>query len=285
MWPDSLVVPEFARIHEYAGPWLVYPQAFQHLWDLASRLDLFAHVRSAQMSPAPVRKAFDTIETRNGKRLAQVTLAGPMMKGQSSLAELGMSTSTIAARRAIRAAAADPEISGILLALDSPGGTVAGTQDLATDVKLASRKKPVIAHVDDLTASAAYWVASQADEVWANTPTALVGSVGTLVEVTESVGRSERLGVRQRVFSTGPMKAVGADHPITDEQAAYLQNLVDTLQQEFDGAVKKGRRLSAAQMNEIRSGAIYPATRAMELGLINGIRPLDQTIEALSQSK
>ena len=110
----------------------------------------------------------------------------------------------------------------------------------------------------------------------------MVGSVGTMLEVTESVGRAERLGTRNRVFSSGPLKAIGGDHPITDEQSAYLQNLVEELQTEFDAAVKKGRRLSAAQMQEVKTGAVFTARKAESLGLINGVRSLDATIEALA---
>lgn len=281
MTADALLVPHFARLSEYAGPWLVYPPAFDALVSAARSIDLAAHVRAASAAPKEVPTSAEVVEAGNGKRVAVVKVLGPMMKGQSSMG----GTSTVAARRQVRSAAADPEIAGILLAMDSPGGTVAGTADLAADVRAAARRKPVIAHADDLLASAAYWVASQADEVWANAPTALVGSVGTLIEVTESHGRAERLGQRERVFSTGPLKAVGGDTPITDEQASYLQNLADSLQVEFDAAVKKGRRLSAAQMAEVRTGAVFPAADAQRLGLVNGVRSLGATIDALAGAK
>ena len=279
--PDLPAVPHFARLDEYLGPWMIYPPAFDALVAAARSVDLGAHVRAALAAPAKVPTAAETVEASNGKKVGVVRVLGPMMKGQASMG----GTSTVAARRQIRSAATDPEISGILLAFDSPGGTVAGTADLAADVRFAARRKPVIAHADDLLASAAYWVASQADEVWANAPTALVGSIGTLIEVTESPGRAERLGVRERVFSTGPLKAVGGDAPITDEQASYLQSLADKLQVEFDAAVKKGRRLSAAQMNEVRSGAVFVADDAQRLGLVNGVRSLGATIDALAGAK
>lgn len=279
---DILLIPYFARLSDYIGPWLIYPPVADLYFALASGIDLAAHIRARAAAPVKVNTAYQSLEAKNGRRVAMVSLLGPLMKGESSMG----GASTIAARRAIRSAATDSEISGILLAIDSPGGTVAGTQDLAADVKAASRKKPIIAHIDDLGASAAYWAASQADEVWVNAPSAMVGSVGTMLEVTESEGRSQRLGTRLRVFASGPLKAVGGDHPVTDEQAAYLQNLVEELQTEFDAAVKKGRRLSAAQMQEVRTGAIFTARKAEALGLINGVRSLDATIEALaSQSR
>jgi signal peptide peptidase SppA len=221
---------------------------------------------------------------RGQQQTAVVKLTGTLMKQQSSLG--GNNTSTIAARRAIRSAAADPNVSGILLAIDSPGGTVAGTADLAADVKAASRKKPVIAHIDDLGASAAYWIASQADAVYANTPTALVGSIGTVLSITDSSGAGEKSGVKTMTFATGPLKAAGYDGtPITDEQAAYFQGLVDSLQQEFDAAVQRGRRLSDTKLAAVKSGAVYPAAEAQPLGLIDGVQPLEKSLALLTSAK
>jgi signal peptide peptidase SppA len=271
----------YARLSDYAGPWLIHPPAFEAMFEVALKLDLASHIRAAAGAPPQMDPGYQIIEGKNGQKVAMVQMVGPMMKGQSSMG----GASTIATRRAIRTVAANPEISGIVLAIDSPGGTVAGTQDLATDVRSASRKKPIVAHIDDLGASAAYWVASQADEVWANAPTALVGSVGTMVSVTDTVGRAERLGIRERVFSTGPLKSVGGDEPITDEQAAYLQSMVDGLQEEFDAAVKRGRRLSASQMAEVRTGAVFPAGKAQSLGLINGVRSLGATLDSMLSTK
>jgi signal peptide peptidase SppA len=276
---DGIWVPHFSRLDEYLGPWMVYPPAAEQFCRLVANLDLAEHVRAFTALPTPkVPTVAETVEAKNGRRVAIIPLSGPMMKGQSSLG----GASTIAARRMVRQAATDPGVGGILLAFDSPGGTVAGTQDLADDVRAASRRKPVFAHADDLLTSAAYWVASQADEVWANAPSALVGSIGTVIEVREQAGRAERLGMKNRLFTTGPLKVIGEDEPITEEQAVYLQQLAEKLQAEFDTAVKRGRGLSAAQLKEVRSGAVYPASDAVGLGLLNGVRPLAATIDALA---
>lgn len=282
-WRFDCLVPRFARLDEYLADWMIAPRGFEVLRSRLMSFDLAAHIRAtAGAPPRPVALAYDTIEARNGNKVAVVRMVGPMMKGQSSL---GGSASTIAVRRAIRQAAQDDDVVGIALAVDSPGGTVAGTKDLADDVRAAARRKPVIAHADDMTASAAYWVSSQADEVWANASTALVGSIGTIISIQESAGRADRLGTRERVFMTGPLKDVGGDSPISAEGAAYLQKLAEDLQVEFDAAVKRGRRLTAAQLAEVRSGAIFTAADAQRLGLINGVRSLESTIEALASTK
>ena len=277
-----LLVPRFARLTDFLGLWCIEPTAAAAILAAARRIDLNAHVLAALAKPAPVASSMDLVSTKGDKRVAVVKATGKLMKPQSSMG----GTSTLQLRRDIRAAAADPSVSGILLALDSPGGTVAGTADLAADVKAARRRKPVWAHCDDLCASAAYWVASQADQVFANSPTAMVGNVGTVAAITDTSKAADADGVKVHVFATGPLKAAGWEGTtLTDDQRAYFQALIDDNQQHFDAAVKAGRGLSAEQMKAVRTGAIFPANRAKELRLIDGIRPFEQTLAALADAK
>jgi signal peptide peptidase SppA len=223
-----------------------------------------------------------TEPTDSGKSIARVVVRGTMMKGQSSFG----GTSTVALRRDIRQAAADPNVSGILLDIDSPGGTVAGTADLAAEVRAARRRKPVWAHIDDLGASAAYWVASQADQLFANDRTALVGSIGTVLTVYDQSAAAEAQGVKPLVFATGPLKGAGAPgSPVTEEQRNYFQSIVDDSQVSFDAAVKNGRNFTADQLAAVKTGGVFPAAKALDLGLIDGIRSIDRTLEALARAK
>lgn len=274
-----LSVPRFARLTDFLGLWAIEPGHAATLATLFGRIDLASHVAASVARPQPVTSAMEFAPGKGDKRTAVIRAAGTLMKSQSSMG----GTSTIQLRRDVRAAAADPNVSGILLAIDSPGGTVAGTADLAADIRAARRRKPVWSHIDDLGASAAYWLASQADQVFANHATAKVGNVGTVAAVTDVSGAAEKDGVKVHVFATGPMKAAGwPGTKLTDEQTAYLQALVDESQSHFDAAVKAGRGLNAEQLKEVRSGAIYPAARAKDLKLIDGIRPLEETLAALA---
>lgn len=273
---DLLLVPAFARLDDYLGMWSMVPEHFMSIWDMATRMNMRQHVEEGAEG---LRSAIEKLPTASGKNLAVVRLSGLLMKSQSSLG----GTSTIQARRDIRQAAADPEVSGILMLIDSPGGTVAGTHDLATDVKAAAKSKPVWAHIDDTGASAAYWIASQADKITVNSPTALVGSIGTFQVVNDISAAAEKAGVRTLLFSTGPMKGMGTPGTkITDEQAAHYQHLVDSAQQSFDAAVQKGRKFSAKEMATIRSGAVYTANQAMDMGLVDAVQPLGKTLSEMT---
>jgi signal peptide peptidase SppA len=278
--PPAVYAPQFPRLSEYFGLWAVEWAAWESLWRTHAVTDLFLHAAAG-----PARGLATTTEmvpVKGGKTVAVVNAAGMLMKQQPSMG----GTSTAQLRRDIRSAANDPNVSGILLRVDSPGGTVAGTSDLAADVKAARRKKPVWGHVDDLAASAAYWMLSQADAVYANSPTALVGSIGTLHVVYDSSAAAEREGVKVLRFATGPLKGAGAPGvPVTEEMAADYQRIVNETQTHFDAAVRTGRGLTANQLDAVRTGGVFPAAEAVERKLIDGVRSFDATLAALSEAR
>jgi len=274
---NLLQVPLFARLDDYVGPWLCEPITFSGIWNAARQMDFLAHMAE----PLEQRAAIDKQSTASGKSIGVIRLTGLLMKAQSSMG----GTSTIQIRRDIRNAAADSDISAILLAIDSPGGTVAGTSDLADEVKAARKSKPVWAHIDDLGASAAYWIASQCERITANSPTALVGSIGTVQVMQDQSEAAAKEGVKTLVFATGPMKGMGTPgSKVTDEHIAHVQALVDSVQKSFDAAVQKGRSLTDKQLAAVRHGGVFTAEDALKNKLIDAIQPLSKTISELTRS-
>jgi signal peptide peptidase SppA len=282
MADSALLVPWFPRVHDLAGVWCMEAMAFNAHWQALLRFDLARHVEQslAAAVPAERKSPVEFRPAKNGQNVAVVPILGAMMKQRSSLG----GTSTIETRRDLRNAAADPNVSAVVLAVESPGGTVAGTADLAAEVKAARRRKPVLAHIDDLGASAAYWVASQASQVFANQNTALVGSVGTFQTVYDVSAAAEREGVKTLVFATGPHKGAGVQGaPVTEAQQGYFQSVVNGLQLEFDAAVKSGRKMTDRQLAAVKSGGVFPASDAQSLGLIDGVQSLERTIDLAAE--
>lgn len=276
---DTLIlVPEFNRLSDWTGLWAMEPRAWDLLVERIRSIDLAAHM--GQPPPA-MKSALEKIPARGGQSIGIIKVMGTMMKSQSSLG----GTSTVQLRRDIRQAAQDPEISSILMAFDTPGGTTAGTDDFANEIKAARRSKKVVAHVDDLCASAGYWGASQCEEIYANSPTALVGNVGTFTTVFDSSEAAKLAGVKAYRFATGPLKGAGTPGTVlTEQQQAYFQALTNESQVAFDTAVRRGRGLTDKQMTEVRSGAIYTAENAQARGLIDGIRSLSKTLEEMTRA-
>lgn len=215
----------------------------------------------------------DGFEVLNGN-IAVIEVVGPMMKGFSKFG----GTSTIAARRAIRNAVRDERIDAIVLEIDSPGGTVAGTAELAADVRAATDEKRVHAQINDLGASAAFWVASQATLVTANA-TGQIGSIGTVAVVEDSSQKSEADGVEVHVVSTGEFKGAFADGaPVTENQLKELQTRIDDLNEHFLVAVESGRDMSRKDLNSIADGRVFIAEKAKSLGLIDNVQSSDDTL-------
>lgn len=210
---------------------------------------------------------------------AVIPLMGPLTKGGSFKTQ---GSSTVQTRRALRQALTDKAVANILLHVDSPGGHVAGVESLAADVARIRGRKPIVAHIDDLGASAAYWVASQADSIAAN-PTSEIGSIGTMAVVEDTSGRMDRLGVKVHVLSTGPYKGAGADGaPISEATLAYLHERVQDLNGHFLRAVQQGRRLSGEALVAVSDGRVHIAEKARAFRLIDRVQSLEDTLDQLS---
>ncbi len=228
---------------------------------------------------AKTRDGVGYAATQNG--IAIIPISGFMMKGSSFW---GNSTSTLDTRKAIRHAVNSEAIKGIVLYIDSPGGHVSGTDELAADIRTASDLKPVHAHIDDLGASAAYWVASQASTISANR-SANVGSIGAYMVVADMSEMAEKQGIKIHVVKTGEYKAAGAaGTEITEKDLEYFQERIDSATENFYEAVQEGRNMSMENMAAVKSAKVYDSASAQRLGLIDNIRSFDETLQAVSES-
>jgi len=206
--------------------------------------------------------------------VAVIPIIDQMTKGRSSFG----GTSTIEVRSLIREAARSDQVGSIMLHIDSPGGSVAGTSELANDIQTASELKPVFAHIDDLGASAALWVAVQAGRVTAN-EAALVGSIGVFSVIHDTSKMAEEAGVVVHVVSTGGFK--GAFEPgteVTEEQLSEIQKIIDATGQLFSKAIQTGRGMSASEVKTVADGRVFMATEAKSLGLIDGVMSFESAM-------
>ena len=265
--------PHFARLHDYFGLW-----AADFTPGAAGPFDFRAHLAAGPQGK-PTASNVTMVPAKGGKSIAYIGVTGPLMKGQP----WRDGTSTLQLIQDVRTSAKDPNVHAILLGIDSPGGTVAGTAAIANEVRAARKSKPVWAHVQDLAASAAYWIGSQASAMYASNATDLIGSIGTITTVYDYSAAAEAQGIKAHVFRTGPLKGLGTPGaPVTDEQVAHMQSLVNSLQTHFDAAVMKGRGFTQKQLDAVRTGGVFPAGEALSLRLIDGIRSLDATADALA---
>jgi len=274
------VAAEVPHLDEYFGIWAIQEEPFRAAVARVNGLDLQVHVRAQKAAGPPQAAAANRDYQPAGDGVAVINLSGPMQKYVSSLSG---GTSTVAVRRALRTAVRDETVRSILLRIDSPGGTVSGTRDLADDVAAAAAEKPVHAYIEDLGASAAYWVASQATKVYAN-PTAMVGSIGTFAVIYDFSAQASMIGVKVHVLRAGDFKGAGQPGTeVTAEQLAEWQRIVNELNEHFIRGVSAGRKLSLGATRALADGRVHIGQAAADLNLIDGVQTFDATLLALSK--
>lgn len=211
--------------------------------------------------------------------VAVFDVVGFMMKPESKFG----GTSTVKMRQGIRDALVDEKVRAIMMRIESPGGHLSGTPELAQEIAAADKKKPVYAHIDEIGASAAYWIAAQSRRITANR-TAEIGSIGVLCVVYDLSKSYEMQGVRTIVLSTGPDKGAGArGAPITDEQLVPMKEAIADAGGLFREAVSGGRRFSAEQYDAVSSGRTWTAPAAQKLKLIDAVSAFEDAIGGLEE--
>lgn len=276
--------PRSCRGAQLFGAWAIEPERFGRLVASARSIGVARIVAShdaAIAAASPGRPRFQTA----GDGVAVIDVSGPLTKHASSFQSMFGGSATLEIRRALRDAVADPDIKSILLRIDSPGGIVDGTADLVDDIRDAGERKAVWSFIEDLGASAAYWIASAADRIVANR-TALVGSIGVFSVLEDSSGAAELNGVKVHVVRTGPHKGAGVEGaPVTEGDLADMQRVVDSIFLKFHGDVGQSRGLEGEALDKVATGQVWIAGDARRLGLVDAIDSLSGTIQRLGRSR
>lgn len=271
----------------YLGRWLIELGRGQQLFDLIMRENL-VFTTEKEATEVPEKKTQDERNAERDARLVTMTGSGVMIVPIEGTMMRGVSkwggTSSVQIRRILRNAVSDSKVKAIMLKVDSPGGTVAGTDDLAIEIKNTDRIKPVHTHVDNLMASAAFWTGAQARHVTASRMSE-IGSLGTVAVVHDMSEMAKMEGVKVHVISTGDHK--GAFTPgseVTKDQLADLQSIVDKLNSFFMDAVAEARGFTPKETKALFDGRVHVAEDALKLNLIDGISTFDEALLALEET-
>lgn len=271
MQPDALNIP---HLDQYSGVWAMHEPAFNDTLAMIRTLDIGAHVQASRVrvNDPDDDDEGDPVYSLGDDGLARVSMTGMMTKYGSSFSSY---MGSVRMRRVVRAMAADEKVKGVLMRIDSPGGSVSGTDDLADDVAALAKVKPVTAFIEDLGASGAYYVASQATRIMAG-PGALVGSIGTYSVVYDYSQAAAREGIKVMVIRAGKFKGAGiTGTEITDEQKAEMQRVIDSINNQFVNRVASGRKMKREDAEAVADGRVHIAADALTLKLIDAIGTLD----------
>lgn len=224
-------------------PWLITLEAYRELCTVNFQSPAQSNAVDEKPQPYEQQNGLATVHI-HGTMLRQVS---PRQKAIAAICGVRLCSMEETAA-ALLQAAADPAAHTILLDIDSPGGTVNGTPELAQVVRTISKDKHVYAFTAGQCCSAAYWVASQADVIYA-APSATVGSIGVILPVVDSSALYDRCGLKMEVFSAGKYKSIGMDGTsLTEEQRDRLSQQVNDTWGRFKQAVTRRRSISEHDM-------------------------------------
>jgi protease-4 len=181
--------------------------------------------------------------------------------------------------RQLRQARDDDTVKAVILRVDSPGGSVSGSDRIWREVEVLKRAgKPVVASLGGMAASGGYYVAAPADHILAE-PTTLTGSIGVILELPNLKGLLDKVGVEFETITTGPWKDSGSlFRPMTAEERTRWRELIEDSYQRFIRIVARGRRLSLSEVTTLANGQVYTADEAVKRKLVNELGYLDDAI-------
>jgi protease IV len=248
--------------------------------DEPPRLYLARYARATASRPGlpaakvPGRKAKPTI--------AVVTVAGPIVSGRGGPQVLpfgngSVGGDTIAA--ALREAGADDRVSAVVLRVDSPGGSVTGSETIWREVaRVRDQGKPVVASMGAVAASGGYYVSMCADSIVAN-PGTITGSIGVVTGKLVARDLKKRLGVGSDAVRTNAnADAWSVNAPFTDEQRAQVEAEADLFYDDFVQRVAEGRNLSVEDVDAVARGRVWTGADALEHGLVDELGGLRTAI-------
>lgn len=208
-----------------------------------------------------------------------IPVYGTIMHRADLMSEYSGGTSTESLTKQLRQAVNDPNVKAIVMDFDSPGGTVDGVEELATEILNARSKKKITAVSNCLCCSAAYWLASCCTDVVVS-PSSLTGSVGVYSTHEDDSKYLEDLGVKITLISYGENKTAGNSfEPLSDSARVDLQKMVDDFGAKFEKGVAKGRKTSQAKVRDtFGQGKVFNAEDAVKIGMADSVGTLDDVL-------
>lgn len=162
-------------------------------------------------------------------------------------------------------------VKGVILSIDSPGGTTAGGEAIFDAVRKLAAEKPVVAQVGTLAASAGYMIASATDHIVAR-KSSIVGSIGVLVQFPDLTGLMDKVGVKLEEVKSSPLKAEPSPfNPTTDEERAMMRAMIMDSYDWFVGLVDERRPLSRAEVLAVADGSVFTGRQALEKKLVDSL--------------
>lgn len=259
----------------FSSPWLILPTAHHSIAELVKSRVLGAQGERIGSDVCGNAVELEQMEVIDG--VARIPISGVIGRKLSAMEKGSGAVDVADIEGDIKLAESDPRVNAIVLCIDSPGGMVNGTPELASVIEQAD--KPIYAWVPGGAYSAAYWLACSTDGIFA-APSAGVGSIGVYIPHYDLSAMYDYQGIKADPITSGKYKAAGfPGTSLTEAQREDLQGYVDRLAAQFQAHVTASRGEISP---ELMQGQTFQSDVALENGLVDGIyRSLDEMIAAV----
>ncbi len=231
----------------------------------------------------------------SGDKIALITLQGPISYDMKNnfFGDLNSAGNVL---ESLKKASKDRKVKGVIFRVNSPGGTVAMSQEIYNSILKLRKKKPVVVSMADVAASGGYYISSAADRIYAD-PGTLTGSIGVIMETINAQGfLTDKLGIKSEVIKSGKYKDAGNFYrPLTGDEKILLTNLVNNAYHQFLNAVIVGRvnrndnyktkktDLSEKTLKKYADGRVFTGEQALSYGFIDKLGGLTEATEGIRQ--
>ncbi|WP_078430123.1 signal peptide peptidase SppA [Alkalihalobacterium alkalinitrilicum] len=180
-------------------------------------------------------------------------------------------------------AAKDPDVEGIIIRVNSPGGGVVESAEIYDKIRSIQEEyfKKIYVSMGSMAASGGYYIAAPADKIFANTST-ITGSLGVIMQSYNVSELAEQIGIQEQTIKSGEYKDImSPTREMTEDERAILQSIIDDAYVEFVDVIVEGRGLPEEEVRNIADGRIYSGSQAVQLDLVDDIKSYEETVDAL----
>lgn len=276
---------EYTRICDLFArtPWAILPEKFAQICELLEIRSRGEYVTAEQITAAIASGRRDNSGLVRQDSIAVLPLHGTIFQRASLFTQFSGGVSTEQFGAQLDELMGDDSVKAIVIDVDSPGGSTMGVPELASKLASLRGQKRIVAVANSTMASAAYWIGSAAGEVVA-TPSALVGSIGVLIQHVDNSKAIEWSGRKVTMITAGKFKGDGNPYsPLSDSAREGLQALCDDYYKLFVSAVAHQRGVTADEVkNGFGQGRVVLAQEAVRQGMVDRVETLEQTLQRLS---
>lgn len=265
--------PELARITSLVDK-VVYEDQFQNGIKNALGLKMDEEYNTIDMSDYATNVALSLKNKKSGEKIAVIYAQGQIVDGEGNAQIIGEGY----VKKSLQDAVKDDNIKAIVLRVDSPGGSALASDIIWREIELTKKHKPVVVSMGNLAASGGYYIACNANRIFAE-PTTITGSIGVFGAIPNFRGLTNNMGIYSDIVSTHENSAkYSIFQPMSESFKGVITESIENIYDTFLQRVADGRGMTKEQVNEVAQGRVWTGTEAKRLGLVDEIGGLEDAI-------